>query len=674
MSVNNDKSTNPLAWEDLQLGSVAVQPKTFGRQALETYNSQKALTMDRLQQLHGSLNTAPDENIFAEPPKKLKVELMPHQRRALAWLIWREKQKPSGGILADDMGLGKTLTMISLILKDKQEQEEENQNHGNNSEDEENSERRGYKYKGGTLVVCPASLVQQWEGEVAKHVKKNILGIELYYGTNREQRAKRLARQDMVITTYGLVKTDSDKNGPLFNVRWKRIILDEAHQIRNHKTQSSVAVCNLSAKSRWALTGTPVHNKELDLYSLLKFLRCSPFDDLGVWKRWIDRKDSGGQLRLNTVIASLLLRRTKEQLYQKGALDCLPKKQWDLITVNFDKEELNVYQKILLFSKALFHQFLCQKAYKNADRAMEAYGPSTDNSNKENMYMKMHKMLKVHMNVKEVKQTDILVLLLRLRQICCHPSLIKGMLSEDECDGLSGDESLEELNILDKLQNLNLNEELDNQEEQQNVAEGLSTNQEEVPLAEAAKSILSSSNPVFSKDRKSSKINAILNRLKDIMSTGDKAVVVSQWPTLLQLFGIHLKEYGIVFDQFDGSLPMLKRQEVVTKFNDPYSKTRVLLLSLTAGGVGLNLVGANHLLLTDLHWNPQLEQQAQDRIYRVGQKKSVNIYKFMVVDSIEERIKGLQDKKMDMAENVLTGAKTNQNKLSLNDLRMLFEM
>lgn len=147
-------------------------------------------------------------------------------------------------------------------------------------------------------------------------------------------------------------------------INWERVILDEAHIVRNHKSQASLAVCGLKADKRWALTGTPIQNKALDLYSILKFLKCSPFDDLRVWKRWVDNKNAAGYQRLATVMKTLMLRRTKQELMEKGDLETLPDKSIEEVIVKLDPQEQLVYEKILIYSRTLFAQFLAQKAEK----------------------------------------------------------------------------------------------------------------------------------------------------------------------------------------------------------------------------------------------------------------------------------------------------------------------
>lgn len=288
-------------------------------------------------------------------------------------------------------------------------------------------------YKGGTLVVCPASLLRQWEGEVASKLSRHKLTVCVHHGNNRESKGKHLRTYDIVVTTYNIVAREHKMNGALYGVKWRRIILDEAHVVRNHKAQSSIAVSELQGKYRWALTGTPIQNKELDVYALLKFLRCSPFDDLATWKKWIDNKSAGGQDRLNLLMKSIMLRRTKAQLQLDGKLNNLPNKEVRLIEMHLDTDEMNVYQKVMAFSQTLFAQFLFQRAEKDSDANFinDARKPTYNQIKDPNgAYYKMHeKFSRMAGHNKEVKSHDILVLLLRLRQICCHPGLIDSVSS-----------------------------------------------------------------------------------------------------------------------------------------------------------------------------------------------------------------------------------------------------
>ncbi|KAF2897211.1 hypothetical protein ILUMI_08965 [Ignelater luminosus] len=225
----------------------------------------------------------------------------------------------------------------------------------------------------------------------------------------------------------------------------------------------------------------------------------------------------------------------------------------------------------------------------------------------------------------------------------------------------------EELNLLEQLSKMNLNDAPDE-------GEGLQIEDAAVGLAQASRNIMNPSHPVFAQDRKSTKIKAIMKLLNEIPAE-DKVIIISQWTKFLALITIQLQSEKMKFHQLDGSINVNKRMQIVDSFNSSSNKVRILLLSLTAGGVGLNLIGANHLILADLHWNPQLETQAQDRIYRVGQTKPVTIYKLIANDTIEYKIKLLQDRKLGIAEELLTGAKIQQhNKLSLEDLKMLFNM
>ncbi|XP_075145309.1 transcription termination factor 2-like [Haematobia irritans] len=692
-------------WRDISNAINRIRPCYMGRQGVATFNMQKVLTLECLKKLHDSLETCPGEDVLADNPTGLKVNLMDHQRHALAWMFWRETQKPRGGILADDMGLGKTLTMISLVLACKNmnidnnnANEESVRSHSEHSDDSSfesdlddlddgypeplwTSHGRKIYYPGGTLVICPASVIGQWEHEAKTKVSRNCLKVLVHHGSKRHRKPRFVKNYDLVITSYHVVEREQGYDGVLFSIDWKRIILDEAHTIRNHKALISEAACQLKSQKRWALSGTPIQNKELDVYGLLKFLRCPPFDDLAHWKTWIG-KSAGGHQRLHTIMKTLMLRRTKIQLQGRGFLPSLPKKTIEMIEVKLDKEEMNVYQKILIFSRTLFAQFLIQRA----ERDPEMYDRRSfmNTIDPDGFYHKMYlKFRRVNKVPKKIKTHEILVLLLRLRQICCHPGLIDAMLEEidREMGSDSDDDNQPEINLMAVLDKLTTSDIAEDDANFASVALCLHTEEdddstmqpEDRLIAKASTRVLRRSNPVFNFDRPSSKIIKIMKVLRErVLSTNDKAIIVSQWTGFLNIVKKHIEREDVETLCLTGATPVKDRQDIIMEFNNPNCHKPILLLSLTAGGVGLNLIGANHLFLIDLHWNPQLESQAQDRIYRVGQKKDVNVYKFMCSSSVEARIKEIQDKKLELANGILDGANASGGKLTINDLRTLF--
>jgi len=244
--------------------------------------------------------------------------------------------------------------------------------------------------------------------------------------------------------------------------------------------------------------------------------------------------------------------------------------------------------------------------------------------------------------------SDILVMLLRLRQCCSHLSLMKEELDQEnlETDGI-------DLSLEQQMKGLGL-EEGDGVEGSGN-AEGKSK---------------------WDKTNVSTKLKLILDKIEEISDASgnkDKVVVVSQWTQMLDILASHLSRVNVSYSLIQGSIPAKKRSEIVDDFNNNPRGARVVLVSLRAGGVGLNLTGGNHLFLMDNHWNPALEEQACDRIYRMGQKKSVNIYRYLCKDTIEERIAALQKGKLNLAKSVLSGnSSIKSQKLTLNDLRSLF--
>ncbi|CAN2387700.1 transcription termination factor [Pristimantis euphronides] len=639
-----------------------------GRMTEERLCAVRNATSETIDHLYKSLESCPGPETTAEDPRGLKVPLLLHQKQALAWLQWRETQRPQGGVLADDMGLGKTLTMIAFILAQKKRQK---------SEKEEEKKLESWISKTdstltvscGTLIICPASLIHHWKKEVEKRVSDGLLRVCLYHGGNREKNSKMLAQYDIVITTYSLVSKeipakkeegdapakdqdleDQAASSPLLRVAWARIILDEAHNIKNPKVQTSIAVCKLRAGARWAVTGTPIQNNLLDLYSLLRFLRCSPFDEFKLWKSQVDNGSRKGGERLTILIKSLLLRRTKDQMDHSGRpLVELPQRRSEVHQLSLSTQEQSVYDMIFARSRSTLQHYLKRheggshaasgRANNPFDRVAREFGhcqgdisappPSQGSST-------------VH----------ILSLLLRLRQCCCHLSLLKKTLDQLELknEGLS-------LTLEEQLNALTL---CDSQTQDSKSMVSLNGTNFQAEL--------------FESESGSTKVNALISHLRSInfVPVPQKSVIVSQWTSMLKIVAIHLKRIGISYATIDGSISPKLRMDVVEEFNNNPQGPQVMLVSLCAGGVGLNLIGGNHLFLMDMHWNPALEDQACDRIYRVGQCKDVVIHRFICQGTVEEKICQLQEKKQQLAKKVLTGNGSTFTKLTLSDLRLLF--
>ncbi|KAK3095192.1 hypothetical protein FSP39_011239 [Pinctada imbricata] len=658
-----------------------------GRMTAARLREVGSVTKEAIEKLHKQLETIPDENTETEDPTGLKVDLMMHQRQALSWLIWRERQHPPGGILADDMGLGKTLTMISLVLKQRQLKETgEEKEAWLNRDKQLDKLGKDLVKSNGTLVICPASLIHQWNSEIERRVKPGRLKVLLYHGQNREKNILKLADNDIVLTTYNLVgkevgaadvdadapaseedkvKVEGDKDKPtaeptLLRIAWERIILDEAHNIKNRKSLSAMAACRLRANYRWALTGTPIQNELLDLYSLLRFLRCSPFDEYKVWKRQVETGKASGSDRLNVLVKCLLLRRTKGQINKAGKpLVALPSKSANTYEIDLSKEERAVYNRLFSQSRSVLKEYLKQHEDKELgvsskqpdinpfrERSSDAPGQGAGGGGGSQMAGYGRSPEEAGGEGRKKTGQMVLVMLLRLRQCCCHLSLMKDAFDEETVDT----EGLE-LDLVDQMKDLLLDD---------------GDKPSEVKLTKDS--------VMFDRSSISSKMKAVMDKIDVIRSQKDKqkCVIVSQWTKMLDIVGHHLTRSRIRYNVIQGSVSAKKRNEMVEEFNTDPRGVEVMLVSLRAGGVGLNLIGGNHLFLLDQHWNPALEDQACDRIYRVGQKRDVFIHRFLCKDTVEEKIVALQKRKQTLAHNVLTGSGAKTSKLTLDDLRMIF--
>ncbi|TWW80404.1 Transcription termination factor 2 [Takifugu flavidus] len=577
------------------------------------------LMAEAIDNLHNSLESCPGAEAESPDPRGLKVTLLPHQRRALAWLQWRETQNPCGGILADEIDLGKTLTMISLILTQKDEKKGEDKKKEKQLDKWLSKTDSTLVASKATLIICPASLIHHWKREIDRHVRSSELSVYLYHGPSCGKSARALADYDVVVTTYSLVsqeipvqKEEAEKPNKDDVVAWERVILDEAHNIKNPEVHSSVATCQLTAHARWAVTGTPIQNNLLDMYSLLKFLRYSPFDEFKLWKAQVDNGSRRGIERLHILTRSLLLRRTKDQKDAAGLpLVTLPGLMCEVHPLELSQYEKKVYDGLSQTGSA----------------ASGSQQPQQASSTKDN--------LSVH-----------------LRQCCCHLSLLKETLDPSE---LNGDEIVVPL------------------EEQLNALSLTSSPSQAGPKDTVTLFGTQFPSELFEKSSESTKISAILSELKKIRENDShqKSVIVSQWTSMLRIVAVHLQRIGLRYGIIDRTVNPEQRMDLVKEFNDNPKGPQVMLVSLRTQD-GLNLIGGNHLFLTEMHWNPALEDQACARIYRVGQTKDVTIHRFMCKDTVEEEISTLQVEKRELAQNVLSGTGSTSTKLSLADLRKIF--
>lgn len=393
------------SFQDIVKGADIVRA-TYNIRDKDLYDVHRNEILKALKIIHESLSTRPAASDLEETPSRLKIPLLPHQRHALSFMKWRENLKPSGGILADDMGLGKTLTIISLII-DK----------FNSSEKLEKPMSCRMNLR-ATLIVCPTSIISQWQKEIETQIVGGVR-LMIHHKESKGRQWRDFLNYDIVITTYGYVMNDFKQTGPLFQIYWTRVVLDEAHIIRNSKTQSSEACCALNSKYRWLLTGTPIHNKEEDLFPLFKFLKLKPFNDWKVFNHWA--KGSDAYARIQVLMKALLLRRTKIDLHVNSNLQ-LPEKFIETFDYELDRREMAVYQQLLVFCQTLLVMFLNQRAirtgvgqiYDKRDRNQMAEFERIRSKLLENNHNKVH-------------SHEILVFFLRLRQMCCHPYLSKAV-------------------------------------------------------------------------------------------------------------------------------------------------------------------------------------------------------------------------------------------------------
>ncbi len=474
-------------------------------------------------------------------------QLRPYQRRGAGWL-WYLRRLGLGACLADDMGLGKTIEAIGLLLH-----------------------ARGVAAAQGetltpTLLICPTSVVANWRHEIERFAP--TMQAMVHHGSGRLGGAEftaALAEHDLVITSYGTARRDIEL---LEQTDWSTLILDEAQNIKNPAAKQTQAVRRIPASSRIALTGTPVENRLLELWSLMEFLNPGYLGSRESFRQQfvlpIERyNDENAAAELRRLVQPFLLRRLKTD---PTIISDLPEKNEMIVYCPLSKEQAKLYNRVVT---------------ETMERVESSEGIQ--------------------------RRGLVLGLLLKLKQVCNHPAHYLGQ-----------------------------------------------------------------QKPLIGRSGKLSRLTAMV---EEALSVDDRALIFTQFVEMGHLLKAHLEEnFGRDVLFLHGGTPAAKRDQMVQAFQAEKGGPSIFILSLRAGGVGLNLTRANHVFHFDRWWNPAVENQATDRAFRIGQKRSVQVYKFVVAGTLEERIHELIESKQSLAESIVGNGEDWLSELDTDQLRQMLTL
>ena len=490
------------------------------------------------------LMTALTDNQAIAPlatPEGFRGELRPYQARGAGWLSFLERWG-LGACLADDMGLGKTIQFIAFLLNLKHQKALEKP----------------------TLLVCPTSVLGNWEREVRKFAPQ--LKVLMYHGDKRPKGKafeQAVAGKDLVITSYALIHRDLKTHQSL---TWQGIVLDEAQNIKNSEAKQSQAVRQLEAQFRFALTGTPVENRLQELWSILDFLNPGYLGQRQFFQRRfaipIEKYGDAASLKtLRSLVQPFILRRLKSD---RSIIQDLPEKQEMTEFCGLSPEQAKLYQQLV------------ETSLTEID--------SADGIQRRGM---------------------ILALLVKLKQLCNHPGQF---------------------------------------------------------LKESS----------LKEPQRSGKLIRLQEMLEEAIAEGDRALIFTQFAEWGKLLKPHLEQkLGREIFFLYGSTSKKQREEMIDRFQHDPQGPPIMILSLKAGGTGLNLTRANHVFHYDRWWNPAVENQATDRVFRIGQTRNVQVHKFVCTGTLEEKINDMIESKKALAEQVVGAGENWLAELDTDSLRQL---
>ena len=543
------------------------------------------------------------------PLGDLESVLRPYQKQGVAWLHFL-RENGFGGILADEMGLGKTLQTLAFLSSLRSAE----RGVRSNSQDA----RIGMPHsalRAPHLIVCPTSLVFNWVAEAKKFTPK--LKVLALHGPDRHARFDQIAASDIVVTSYALIRRDAER---YIELEFDTVALDEAQHIKNRQTQNAQAVKAVRARHRIVLTGTPLENSVLDLWSIFDFLMPGY---LGTAKDFRERyelpiakeKNAEAQTRLARRLRPFMLRRLKKEV----APD-LPAKLEQVSFCELTPDQRSVYQQVIEASR------------KEVLEAVGAQGVAKS-------------------------RMVVLTALLRLRQVCCDLRLLKLTKQKDGVMKYGDDAETSRQPGGTRIASLSSPKGVAGEASVENKLQ-LGRGEEaqlfpaQIPSPQPSPRSGGEREAGVASLVSSGKLEMFSELLEEVIDGGHRLLVFSQFVGMLTLLKEKLTAEDIEFCYLDGSTT--DRAAVVERFQTSPA-IPVFLISLKAGGVGLNLTGADTVIHFDPWWNPAVEDQATDRAHRIGQTKVVTSYKLITRDTVEEKILTLQNRKREIIQATIGG-------------------
>lgn len=549
---------------------------------------------------------------------KITTKLHSFQQQTVEWMLDHENAY-DGGMLLSEAGSGKSIISLSLIQKSLKNTK--------------------------TLIVCPSGLILNWENEIKKHTNLPSTKVIIYHGKSRQTLTKQYTNANIIITSYSIISKEFTKeqkftSESIFNEHFDRVILDEAHYIRNSNSSISRSTFAIQSTKKWIVTATPVFNETDDMFSYFKFLELEGIESKREWRQLV--KSEKGIVKLHAL--NQMVKKHSYRITKTEVLKSLPPKTNNIVNLQMTDFEHEFYTALFEYSS-------------NRLRSMV-------------INMRKIKHLKAYdvTSLKHVMCNNIMVFILRLKQCCTSPWLVI-----QKMDRLS-----QVTNIHEATQTLKFFSESKNRTEECPICYDKTADQIASPCGhkycqecivklnnakivhcpqcrsyiEEYTNTSSHTEPLVKTKvttddlMMSSKIQFMLTTIKDKIQKQEKVIVVSQWVNMLEIAQHFFMQSftDVKFISLTGSKSLQKRHDLVDQFQTDIN-TKVCFLSLMSSAEGINLTAANNVIVLENWWNHSKIAQCVDRTHRIGQTKNVNIYKLVIKDSIEEKIETLVRKK-----------------------------